>query len=86
MNQLDKALDDTKELLKLKNNWSDVRFLIILDNNCRYRFNKNFIKPQVCPGQNGSIDLHWKLANKELLLNIPKDLSLEMSYHGDDRH
>jgi hypothetical protein len=38
--------------------------------------------PDIGPGPNGSIDLHWKLKNCELLVNVPADKPAV--YYGDD--
>lgn len=38
--------------------------------------------PDIGPGPNGSIDLHWKSQNRELLVNIPADKPA--AYYGDD--
>jgi hypothetical protein len=38
--------------------------------------------PDIGPGPNGSIDLHWKLTNRELLVNVPADKPAV--YYGDD--
>lgn len=38
--------------------------------------------PDIGPGPKGSIDLHWKSKNRELLVNIPADKPA--IYYGDD--
>ncbi len=40
--------------------------------------------PSITPGPEGSIDLHWKTARRELLINIPEDPSEAAPYYGDD--
>jgi hypothetical protein len=40
--------------------------------------------PNIGPGPNGSIDLHWKNEDWELLVNIPGDVSRPASFYGDD--
>lgn len=40
--------------------------------------------PKVGPGPNGSIDLHWRTGEYELLLNIPTDSSAQAEFYGDN--
>jgi len=40
--------------------------------------------PKITPGPNGSIDLHWKLESRELLVNIPADVHEPAVYYGDN--
>jgi hypothetical protein len=40
--------------------------------------------PHIGVGPNGSIDLHWKSATSELLVNIPADANALVTYYGDD--
>lgn len=40
--------------------------------------------PDICPGPDGSIDLLWKLEDRELLINIPFDENALAEYYGDD--
>lgn len=40
--------------------------------------------PQVQPGSYGSIDIHWKTKNHELLVNVPVDEQEPASFYGDD--
>lgn len=40
--------------------------------------------PEVLPGPEGSVDLHWRTPNCELLLNVPADSSKPIEYFGDD--
>jgi hypothetical protein len=40
--------------------------------------------PHIGAGPNGSIDLHWKRKNSELLVNIPADPNGLVTYYGDD--
>jgi hypothetical protein len=42
--------------------------------------------PLLVPVPDGSIDIHWKLANRELLINVPADASKWATYYGDNRH
>jgi hypothetical protein len=38
--------------------------------------------PRVNPAGEGSIDLHWRSAARELLVNIPKDVDLPCTFFG----
>jgi len=40
--------------------------------------------PKILPGPAGSIDLHWKTARRELLINIPDTLGEPANFYGDD--
>lgn len=40
--------------------------------------------PKILPGPDGSIDIHWKTAARELLVNIPKDPNEPAEFYGDD--
>jgi len=58
-----------------------------LSNLARWIFEKHDIiidAPDIGPGPDGSIDLHWKTERYELLVNVPKDPASEASFYGDD--
>lgn len=40
--------------------------------------------PAIGPGPNGSIDIHWKSARYDLLVNIRRDASEPAAFYGDD--
>lgn len=40
--------------------------------------------PEVLPGPKGSIDLHWKASDSELLINVPEDVNAPATFYGDD--
>ena len=44
-----------------------------------------FDPPKIHPGPEGSIDLHWKSSNRELLINVPANSEDPIGYYGDDR-
>jgi hypothetical protein len=46
---------------------------------------KFFDPPEIMPGPNGSMDLHWKTDARELLINVPPRSEETISYYGDDR-
>jgi hypothetical protein len=39
--------------------------------------------PQVLPGPEGSIDLHWRTQDRELLVNVPADGNEPIAFYGD---
>jgi hypothetical protein len=41
--------------------------------------------PDIAPGPDGSIDLHWDYPAYEMLINIPRDESSMAGFYGDDR-
>ena len=95
---LRKAIIDSRQLLKLEDDWDGegslgysekilnkaVRFL---EENAKNYFLSSGIwvtAPDICPGPNGSIDLLWKLSDRELLINIPVEENGLADYYGDD--
>jgi len=40
--------------------------------------------PQIGPGPDGSVDLHWKQEGWELLVNIPQGSNQQAAFYGDD--
>jgi hypothetical protein len=40
--------------------------------------------PKILPGPGGSIDLHWKIDGRELLINIPEPLDEPANFYGDE--
>jgi len=41
--------------------------------------------PRILPGPDGSIDIHWQLSDRQLLLNIPPDPDESVEYYGKKR-
>ncbi len=40
--------------------------------------------PEILPGPHGSIDVHWKTPNIDLLLNVPEDETEPATFSADD--
>jgi hypothetical protein len=40
--------------------------------------------PDIGPGPYGSVDIHWRIPGRELLLNVPVDEREPMNFYGDD--
>ncbi len=49
------------------------------------RFPVGAIVPAILPGPGASVDLHWDLPDYEVLVNVPFDPSMPVSFYGDDR-
>ena len=49
------------------------------------RYHRRMGSPSVVPVADGSIDLHWKLANRELLVNISPSDEKWATYYGDNK-
>lgn len=41
--------------------------------------------PMITAGPEGSIDIHWKLDDRELLINIPSETDKNAGYYGDNQ-
>ena len=95
---LEKSIEESKKLLLLEDDWdeegslgySDLTWekaITFLKENAINYFNNSGIwltAPEICPGPDGSIDLLWKLVDRELLINIPVDENESADFYGDD--
>ncbi len=50
-----------------------------------YEFNRILDLPEILPGPDGSVDLHWEYPTYEMLINIPADPDSKAGFYGDDR-
>jgi len=96
--ELKESIESSKQLLKLGDDWDGEgslgysestlnRAIKFLTDNAVQFWKDNAVwvsAPEICPGPDGSIDLLWKLADRELLINIPIDENEPASYYGDD--
>lgn len=95
--QLDEAIEESRQILELRDNWDGEGGEAYLESTWQravdilYRFHewtsrvgKTARVPVIGPGPNGSIDLHWKSEQIELLLNVPKDTDALGEFYGDD--
>ena len=92
------AVESARGILNLKDDWDGegsegyseavwARAMDFLVNHAYWLWeHQHFIldAPRISPGPIGSIDLHWKNKNYELLLNIPRDSGKPASFYGDD--
>lgn len=60
-------------------------FLAMLSQELADKFNVAVDAPRILPADGGTIDLHWKTASYELLVNIPADRGQEIGYYGDNK-
>jgi hypothetical protein len=96
--EIEQVIEESRSLLEMEGDWDGegspgysaetwsraVEFL--KDNTRRLRDILGVwgAAPSISPGPNGSIDLHWKTASRELLINIPTDPDQPAGYYGDD--
>jgi hypothetical protein len=95
-NLLTDVIERSKKLLQLKDDWDGegspaiepdtwkkaVEFL----QKHRTYWDLDHNLPSISPGPKGSIDIHWKRKDLELLLNVRGDDSSLVGYYGDDFH
>ena len=96
--ELKKAIETSKQLLEYEDDWDgegalgyskptlDKAEKFLTDNALSFWKDNAVwvITPDFCPGPNGSIDLLWKLKDRELLINIPVDENNLAGYYGDN--
>jgi hypothetical protein len=92
------AIESSKYILELENDWdgeggqtySEETWKRATGLLSRYAtqmwqvFGRLMDAPKILPGPDGSIDIHWKSANSEMLVNLPADPSELASFYGDD--
>ncbi len=97
--EIDKALKSSREMLSLQEGWDGEgasaiaestwkRATEFLRNNASTLwtiYGRRLQTPTLVPGADGSIDIHWKLPTRELLINIPPDPNALATYYGDDK-
>jgi hypothetical protein len=93
-----REITKSQQLLTLKTDWDgegspgyseDVwkrttEFLLRHARHMLQHYDLNMPVPSILPGPDGSIDVHWKSAQAELLLNFPTDPELPAKFYGDD--
>lgn len=94
------TIDASREIVNLRDNWdgegatgySDetwkratdfLRSLMLL---VLYETDAGRQVPRINPADQGSIDLFWKSAERQLLINVPADADAPASYYGQDRY
>jgi len=98
LSELEACVLNSRSLLELEDDWDGegspgytedhwkrvVRFLSDNANWLFFRLNERLKSPEILPGPNGSLDVHWKYSDVELLLSVPRDLSLPATFYGDN--
>ncbi|MHA1798613.1 MAG: hypothetical protein ACTSVY_09215 [Candidatus Helarchaeota archaeon] len=97
--QLNSEIEEArKKILTLDDNWDgegskgyntetfnrSSKFLLNLFQNIYDRYEIVIEVPKILPGPDGSIDIHWRTKDFELLVNIPENSNEPASYYGDN--
>lgn len=91
MKTFDDLLNRSEEILAWGDNWDGqgspryqnatvVRAMTFLR---LYHQYQSYPLPDLEPGPNGSIDLHWLVYPIELLINVPADEHAEITFYGE---
>jgi hypothetical protein len=78
--------DDDGAPLVAKTAWE--RAANFLNNSARRLWSNQGVRieaPDIGSGPDGSVDIHWDRANYEMLINVPADLAVPITFYGDDR-
>src|SRR5438552_2485750 len=92
------AIETSRWIVGLENDWDDEGspgvlettwrrasdFLARQANVARKGLGKELPVPKILPGPNGSIDLHWKIPDFELIVNVPAEAAKGAIFYGDD--
>ena len=98
LGNINTAIEDSKYMLELEEDWDDeggmpideVTFERASDFLLGYAEwlldNKNVViqTPEISPGPENSIDIHWRLENYRMLINIPSNPQKQAGFYGDD--
>jgi hypothetical protein len=96
--ELEEVIKESEAILTLPANWDDagspafrkatweraIRMLTAAASFLWATRSLEITAPNISPGPEGSIDLHWKTERRELLINIPEDPNEPAPYYGDD--
>lgn len=99
LSDLRNTIEESRAILTLKDDWDEEgspRYSESTWNRAQSFLMKNalqlwrrrkmcFDAPKIQPGPSGSIDLHWRTPNRELLINIPANPEEAISYYGDNK-
>ena len=91
-------MEDSKRFLELEDNWDDLGsksykletwirmkdFLIKIIKDFYTHSSLILPTPYINPGKGGAFDLHWKTEHFEILLRIPEEDEVPISFYGDN--
>lgn len=91
-------INESKRFLELEDNWDDFgsksykletwgkmkHFLLKFTQDFYNRSSLILPVPYINPGKGGAFDLHWKTKGFELLLRIPEEYNVPISFYGDN--
>lgn len=93
--EIERAIDSSRRILELKDDWDEEGSPGYLQETWdkATRFIRESVSsfhtvahglpaPRILPGPDGTIDIHWKTAERELLINIPVE-DEPAEYYGD---
>lgn len=97
--ELETAIEESRKLLSLEKDWDGEgsppvetetweRAIAFLRKHARFLVNcasHDVPIPEILPGPQGSIDIHWESNDLELLVNIPADPEKPAGFYGDDK-
>ena len=95
--ELDEAIARSRSILELRDDWDEAgalgyeeetwaRAVALLRRHAAaaMAMGGSIGVPRILPGPGGSIDLHWRSADFEILLNIPEEENRPVEFYGDD--
>lgn len=91
-------INESKRFIEIENNWDNLGsktykletwlkmkdFLLKIAQAFYNRSSLILPVPYINPGKSGAYDLHWKTNNFELLLRIPEEYNVPISFYGDN--
>jgi hypothetical protein len=98
LRQVSGAVQSSRELLGLGEGWNGEEASAIseetwrratefLSRNAQFLWSEHGVRieaPRIVPVPDGTLDIHWKVAERELLVNIPAKVGERAKYYGDD--
>ena len=99
LEEVEKVIKSYRAILELKEDWDGEgasviaaetwqRAVTFLRRNLLALWEKKGIQvesPSIVPLNDGSLDIHWKVDRRELLVNVPPDPHKRATYYGDNR-
>lgn len=92
------AIDESRRILDLPEDWDGegspafmedtwdraTDFLLHCESVLWNGASRSLPAPQILPGPDSSIDIHWQSSRRELLINIPDHRDAPITFYGDD--